>query len=105
MVSSSSREGLPPLDSPSILRMPLSCRSVNSSVGAWPPPGAGMYCPVLLSLASAWPVTSTLCLSPAAVMPRPGGADTVGSLARMDTAVPGCQVLIAGFVRYSLAAW
>src|SRR5260370_1204739 len=75
---------------------------MNSSVGAWAPPEAGMYCPVLLSLACSWPVTSTIGLVPGPDS-RPGAPVTCGSLVKIVTAVPGCQVRLASWVRYCLA--
>src|SRR5260370_34490527 len=75
---------------------------MNSSVGAWAPPEAGMYCPVLLSLACSWPVTSTIGLVPGPDS-RPGAPVTCGSLVKIVTAVPGCQVRLASWGRYCLA--
>src|SRR5262249_10817735 len=106
LVSSSSSEPLPGLVGFSweILYSPLTYSRMNSSVRARAPPDAGVYCPVLLSVACSWPVTSTTGLAPGSDS-RPGGSLTRGSLVRIVTAAPGCQARLAAPVRYCLATW
>src|SRR5262249_57351783 len=74
--------------------------TTNSSFGVRP--GVGMYCPVLLSLACSWPVTTTIGLDPGGFS-RGDCLVTSGSLVRIVTSVPGCQFLLAAPVRYCLA--
>src|SRR5262245_1350178 len=61
-----------------------------------------MYCPVLLSLACSWPVTTTVGLDPGGFS-RGDCLVTSGSLVRIVTSVPGCQFRLAAPVRYCLA--
>src|SRR5262249_8409109 len=106
LVSSSSSEPLPGLVGFSweILYSPLTYSRMNSSVRARAPPAAGVYRPVLLSVACSWPVTSTTGLAPGSAR-RPGGSFPRGSLVRIVTAAPGCQARLAAPVRYCLATW
>ena len=85
-----------------IFQRPLVYTRPNSRAGAVTPPEAVLYCPVLLSLACSWPETATMFWVPGALT-RPGGSETVGSVARIVTAVPGRQASLAFLVRYCLA--
>src|ERR1700680_1478744 len=81
----------------------------NCQVSCCCPPGAGLYCPLPLSVATScactWTATDEFC----DLTGRRGsvtGSVTSGGWATTVTADPGCHALLAAAVKYSRAtAW